>query len=249
MKTILFFLAILSFSAIQAQHAQDSTKTKKKGFVETVKDIPDMLIAQPDQGPDSMANKLRNDNLYINVNPIWKDKGTNIGNDLKLQKVNEEPLAETFPLADKKLVNGFVLTLLTQKKTADEKKQAAIAQVKTHLMALYKEAGKSHTAAEVTAQVNSMISGPETFTTTEGKQGELYIIQDIQVEQSNLILLFITPGTRPGTTCTVQYTYYHYNYETDYPNDVMEMRLFQFEEDKTAYIDFTKGMLKTLQVK
>src|ERR1019366_5640713 len=176
MKSLVLLLTLFSFSAIQAQHAQqDSTKTKKKGFVETVKEIPDMLIATPDK-VDTMANKLRNDNLYINVNPLWKDKGTNIGNDLKLTKINEDPLSETFPLADKKLVNGMNLTLLTQKKSADEKKQAIINQVRTHLLALYKEAGKTSTPTEINTQVNSMVTGPEAFTTKEGKTGELYLI-------------------------------------------------------------------------
>ena len=248
MKLIVLVLVLFSFSTIQAQHAQtDSTKAKKKSFTETVKEIPDMLIASPDK-VDTMANKLRNDNLYINVNPIWKDKGTNIGNDLKLVKVNEDPLSETFPMSDKKLVNGMNLTLLTQKKSAEEKKQAMTNQVRTHLLALYKEAGKSSTPTETNTQVSSMITGPEAFTTKEGKTGELYLINDISVEQSNFIIYLIMPGTKPGTTSTVQFNYYHYNYETDYPADIMDMRVFTFAEDQKAYIDFTKSLLNTLQI-
>ncbi|MDB5284658.1 MAG: hypothetical protein JWO06_3733 [Bacteroidota bacterium] len=245
MKIAMILFALISFSAL---HAQDSTKVKKKSFTDKVKEIPDMLIAQPDKGVDTMANKLRNDNLYITINPVWKDKGTNIGNDLKLQKINEEPLNETFPLSDKKILNGMVLTMLTQKKTAQDKKDALANQVRTHLLAIYKESGKASTPTETNTQVNSMISGPEAFTTAEGKTGELYFVNDIQTEQSNFLIVLILPGTKPGTTCTVQFNYYHYNYETNYPDDILELKAFGFSDDQKEYVEFTKKMLKSLQV-
>ena len=205
-----------------------------------------MLIAQPDNGPDTNANKLINDNLVLTVNPVWKDKGTQIGNDLKVPKSNEDPVAGTLPLPDRKPASGFNITLVTQKKTPDEKKQALISQVRSHLQAIDKQSGKSHSAQEMTDLVNSLVSGPEPFTTDQGKQGEVYVVNDITADQSNLIVALIIPGIKPGTTSYVQFNYYHYNYEI--ADDLMEMRVLGFADDQKEFVDFTKKIFKTLKM-
>jgi hypothetical protein len=233
------------FASLFAQ-AQDSTKTKKKSVIDKIKEVPEMLIAQPDQ-TDTLANQLRNNDLYLIVNPIWKQQGTQIGNDLKVPKINEDPLSETFPLSDKKIANGLNITMVTQKKLPEEKKQGVIAQVKTHLIALYKEAGKTQSGDEITTQVNSMISAPEAFTTNDGKTGELYLVNDFASQQSNFMIVFIAPGNKPGTSNFIQFNYYKYSYDA-IPDDLNELKVFGFPDDQKEYVDFTKKVLKTLKV-
>lgn len=247
---LLLFIA-LSTQTLLAQKDNKDKETKedkKKKVTETINKLPDMIIANPDNGPDTMANKLRNDNLYLTVNPMWKEKGTQIGNDLKVLKINEDPLAETFPVPDKKIASGLTITMLNQKKTIEEKKAALATQVKTHLQGIYKESGKSQSADQLAATVKSMVGEPQPFTTDEGKQGELYLSNDISTEQSNFLITLIVAGNKPGFTETIQFNYYHYNYETSYPDDLLELRVFAFPDDQAAYVDFTKKVLKTLKI-
>ena len=155
-------------------HAQDTTGTKKKGkFGETVKQLPDMLIEGKDNSKDSSMYFLKNDNLSIRVQPKWQELGLQTGNDLKLDKINDDPLDGTFPLPDKKLANGLVITMTTVKKPVDEKKKAVMAQVKTDLTKMLKDAGRSLGNEEMDQTVNSMNVGLEPFKTDEGKEGQL----------------------------------------------------------------------------
>ena len=104
--------------------AQDKEKKEKKTAKEVLNELPDMLIAQPDAGPDTNANKLINDNMYIVVNPLWRDKGLHTLLEFKLQKTDFEPLLSTFPLPEKKIAQGLVIVMGTVKKPAAEKIEA-----------------------------------------------------------------------------------------------------------------------------
>ena len=56
---ILFFALIFSVSFLAAQKKEDVKQ--KKTAKEVLQDLPDMLIAQPDAGPDSNASSVRTD--------------------------------------------------------------------------------------------------------------------------------------------------------------------------------------------
>ena len=248
MKSSFLLIALLLSSSIfvQAQKKEDPKPKKTAG--EILNEIPDMLLAQPEAPVDTNANKLINDNLFLTLHPLWKEKGLQTIIDYKLLKTETEPLASTMPLADKKLVNGLSINMNTAKRSPEDKKQQVLAEVKKHLMAYYKEAEKTIDQKELTDLVNSMVISSEPFTTDQGKQGTLFYINDVESKKSNFTVLFTVPGNVAYTTSFVQINYFHYNYDTTYPDDVLEWRLFAYEEDRQAYIDFTKKMLKTFRI-
>ncbi|MES2619418.1 MAG: hypothetical protein V4615_01090 [Bacteroidota bacterium] len=248
MKKNICLLTIIFFS-ISFLQAQEKEKKEKKSVKEVINELPDMLIAQPDAGPDTNANKLINDNMSIVIPPLWREKGLHTLLEFKVPKTNVEPLLSTFPLPDKKIAQGLVVYMSTIKKPAAEKKQSVLAQIKNHITAYYKEAGLSISAQELTDKTNEMIISTEAFTTGEGKQGELYVLHDIQTNQSNLVVLLLIAGVVPNTTNYVQFNYTRYTYETNLPEDLMELKMFVYPDEQDAYVGFTKGILKTLRIK
>ena len=245
-----FFIALIlllsSTTFLQAQKKEEPKQKKTAG--EILRELPDMLLAQPETAPDTNANKLMNDNLSLVLNPLWKEKGLQTIIDYKLLKTEVEPLASTLPLPDKKLVNGLSINMNTIKKSVEEKRQQVLTQVKTHLTAVYKEAEKEITPKELAEKANAMVVSSEAFTTDQGKQGTLVLINDVESKQSNFTFLLLVPGANAGTTVFVQINYFHYNYETTFNEDPLEWRTFVFEDDQKAFVDFTKKMLKTFRV-
>jgi len=245
------FLVITLLSGSVLLHAQDSTKIKKpkKSLGEKIEALPDMLISTPTNPTDSALSILKNENLTLIINPQWNEKGTQTNNDLKITKLNEDPLKGTFPLPEKDISNSLTITMTTIKKSADDKKNAVFAAAKTHLAAYYKEAGKAISGDELGANSKYFISGPEVFTTAEGKQGELYYVNDIAPQQTTFEVLFLTPGAKPGSTVFVQFNYIKYTYESVVPDDYTELRYFVYPEDQKTYENFTKKYLTTLKIK
>ena len=229
--------------------AQAEKQTKGEKFKEAIKNLPEDLIKQPEAVADTNANKIINDNLSIEVPLLWKENGTLSIIDYKLLKCDVEPLKSTFPLPDKKLVQGLTINLNTIKKTPADKKQMVLADIQKHIAAFNKEAGRAATKEELAAQTTAMIVSKETFTTAQGKTGDLYFIHDIQTLQSGFTALLLIPGASPNTVTFVYFNYFHYVYETTYPEDMLEWRTFIYPEDQQTYIDFTKKILKTLVIK
>ncbi len=231
-------------------YAQDSTQTRKpkKSLSEKIEALPDMLIYSPTNPSDSVLSLLKNDNLVLTINPQWTEKGTQTNNDIKIPKINEEPLKETFPLPDKDIANGLTITLATYKKPVDDRKNAVLNMAKAHLAAYYKEAGKAISADELAANAQSFVTGPEPFTTKDGKQGELYFINDIAPQQTSFLAVLLMPGVKPNTTSLVQFNYFKYTYESVVPDDYTELRFFVYPDDQKTYENFTKGYLKSLKI-
>ncbi len=248
MKKIILLSVILVVS-LSFVNAQTNKQTKGEKIKEAIKNLPEDLIRQPEAAVDTNANKIVNDNLSIEVPPLWKEKGTLTIIDYKLLKCDADPLNATFPLADKKLVQGLTINLNTIKKSPADKKQIVLADIQKHIAAFYKEAGKTATKEELAAQTNAMIVSNEPFTTNQGKTGELYFMHDIQTLQAGFTALLLIPGTAPNSVTFVYFNYYHYVYETTYPEDILEWRTFLYPEDQQTYIDFTKKILKTLVIK
>jgi hypothetical protein len=248
MKSILFCITLLLFCSTVLQAQKKDEPKPKKTAGEILKELPDMLIAQPETAPDTNANKLMNDNLSMVLHPLWKEKGLQTIIEYKLLKTEVEPLASTLPFPSKKLVNGLSINMNTVKKTPEEKKQQVLGQVKTHLAAVYKEAEKTIDQKSLAEKVNSMVVSSEPLTTDQGKQGTIYYINDVETRQSNFTVLFTMPGNTPNATAFVQINYFHYNYETTFNEDPLEWRVFVFEEDQQEFINFTKKMLKTFRI-
>lgn len=247
--TLTAFVLFVCLQAIAQEKDKDKGKqTKGEKIMETIKSLPEDLLAQPDAVADTNANKIMNDNLSVVVNPIWREKGTTSFIEFKLLKADVDPVRETFPLPDKKLVQGLTVNLNTIKKTAEEKKQMVLAQVQSHLAAYYKEQGTTLGKDEMAEKVKAMIAGEEDFTTA-GRSGKLYYIHDIQSQQSGFIVLLLLPGADAKSVTFVLFNYFHYAYETTLPEDPLELRMFTYAEDQQTYIDFTKGILKTLVIK
>ena len=243
--TLLIFISFLSLS----NYAQEKEKPKdKKSIKEVLKEIPDMLIAAPDAAVDTNANRLINDNIALDINPLWKEKGLQTIIEYKLQKTDAEPLQATMPVPDKKIVQVITINSGTSKKPLAEKKQAVLAQIKNHVAAFYKEAGVSITATELNEKTNAMLIGTETFTTAQGKTGELYYLNDIDPKQSALTILYLVPTADGTKTNFAQFSYIRYNYETTYPEDILEWKTFVYADEQKAYIDFTKKILKTMRI-
>lgn len=244
-KVILTLLLLPALLGLQAQ--KDSKPTKGEKILETIKNLPDELLKQPETAPDTNANKLISDNLSFEVPLLWREKGTMSIIEYKLQKCDVDPLKETFPLPDKKLVQMVTMNMGTIKKTPDEKKQMILAEIQKHLIAYYKEAGQTISKQEIIDQANTMVISNEPFTTNQGKTGELFFIHDIQTQQAGFSTLLLLPDGSSKTTF-VQLTYWHYVYETTFPEDILEWRTFVYPDDQQIYIDFTKKMLKTLVI-
>lgn len=241
MKNLLFLLlAITVFTA---------TAQEKKTLKEKAEDLGNKLLAQPDPGVDTTVDKIMTDNLYITVDPVWRQKGSMMFNDYKLNKTNEEPLVNTFPFPEKKIFQSVNINLINQKKPVSDKRNATLALIKTHLAAYYKESGQSISAKELDALVQSMIVSSEQFTTAQGKTGELLILNDIQTQKSEYIILLLVPGADANSTTYVQFTYTRYVYETEFPEDIKEWRAFIYEDEEAEYVNFTKKILKTLVIK
>lgn len=251
-KTILITaLAVLANLLVQGQTNTKGTDKQTKGekVMEAIKNLPEDLLAQPETAPDTNANKIMNDNLSVVVNPLWREKGTTSFIEYKLQKCDVDPVKSTFPLGDKKLVQELTVNLNTIKKTAEEKKQMVLAQVQNHLTAYYKEQGTALSKTELADKAKTMIAGSEAFTTDQGRKGEVYYIHDIQSQVTGFIVLLLLPSADGKAVTFVQFNYSHYVYETTLPEDIMELRMFTYPEDQQEYINFTKGILKTLVVK
>lgn len=249
MKHKILLAAALMGMSFYTQAQNDKKQTKGEKVMETIKNLPDDLIAAPDAEVDTNANKLVNDNLSFVVPPLWKEKGTYTILEYKLQKCDVEPLVSTFPLPDRKPVQMLTMTMNTVKKSAADKKAAVLADIQKHLLAYYKEQGKVLTKDELSAQTNAMVISNEPFTTTQGKTGELFFMHDIQPLQNGFIALLLIPGANAGTTTFVQLTYSHYVYETSLPEDPLELRTFTYADDQQVYVDFTKNMFKSLVIK
>ncbi len=243
-KYAFILLLLMSFVWASAQN-----KGQKKSAKEVLQELPDMLIAQPDKGPDTLADKLINFNMQLTVPPIWKEQGALIFSDFKLQKADKEPLSESFPLSEKKIAQGLQITMNTIKKSTTEKKEMVMKEVKNHLAGIYKDNGEPLSSKEVEEKASRLISSPENFTTDAGKTGELYYINDLQTQQSNFVMLLLIPG-EDGKSCHfVFFEYYRYNYETTLPEDILEWKMFVYPDEQQAYVDFTKKILKTLVIK
>jgi hypothetical protein len=249
MKKLLLLTAVLLTATFYGHAQTDKKQTKTQKAIETIKALPEDLLAQPDAAIDTDANKLVNDNLSFVVPPLWKEKGVLSIIEFKLQKCDVDPLVETFPLPERKPVQMLTMTMNTVKKTAADKKAAVLADVQKHLTAYFKEQGKAITKDELTAQTNAMVISTEAFTTSQGKTGELVFIHDVQPLQNGLIALLLIPGATPGSVTFVQLTYSHYVYETSLPEDPLELRTFTYAEDQQVYVDFTKNMFKTFVIK
>jgi hypothetical protein len=250
MMKIAFLVVSLLLAGTFAAQAQDSTKVKKPktSLADKIEKLPDMFIPEVHNPTDSALSILKNENLILIINPEWNEKGTQTNNDLKITKLNEDPLKETFPLPEKEIANVLVITMTTIKKSAEDKKNSLLTAAKQHLAAYYKEAGKAISADELTTNAKYFTSGPEAFTTAQGKQGELNYINDIAPQQSTYIVLFTTPGAKPGTTVFVQFSYIKYTYESVVPDDFTELRQFVYPDDQKTYQDFTKRFIKTLKI-
>lgn len=247
MKRALFSILFLSVIA-QANAQKENKPSKGEKILETIKSLPEELLKQPEAAPDTNANKLISDNLSFEVPLLWREKGTMSIIEYKLQKCDVDPLKETFPLPENKLVQMLTMNMSTIKKTPAEKKQMVLAEIQKHLTVLYKDAGESITKQEIAAKANAMVISSEPFTTNQGKTGEIFFIHDIQTQQAGFCTLLLIP-TEGGTKTTfVQLTYWHYVYETTFPEDILEWRTFVYPDDQQTYIDFTKKMLKTLVI-
>lgn len=243
-NTVLLALFLLGSVSLMAQN-----KAPKKSAKEVLEELPDMLIAQPDKGPDTLADKLVNFNLQLTIPPLWKEKGALIFSDFKVLKADKEPLDKTLPVADKKIAQGIQITMNTVKKTTTEKKEEILKQLKATVAKLYKDNGETLAAAALDEKVKSLVSGPESFTTTQGKTGELYYINDIQGQETALVMLLLIPGADGKSSHFVYFKYFRYNYETTFPDDILEWRMFVYPDEQEAYVNFTKNILKTLVVR
>jgi hypothetical protein len=243
---LVFGILISATTVVNAQ--KDTTKAPKKSLSEKIEALPDVLIPFGTNPTDSAMSILKNENLTLIVNPTWNEKGTQTNNDLKVLKCTEDPVVGTFPLPEKTLLNNLIITMTTKKMSPEDKKNAILGAAKTHLAAYYKEAGKAITADELATNAKSFTSDPETFKTTEGKEGQLYFLNDIAPQQTSYIGLFVTPGAKPGTTVFVQFTFTRFTYESIVPDDYTELKFFVYPDDQKLYEAFIKKYLKTLKI-
>ena len=241
----LVFNVLSSYSQNKKEPPKD-----KKNLLDKVSELPDILISQKEV-TDTNAHRFVQDVLSVEVPPLWKEKGTMLLNDLKLNKTDKEPLNATLPLPEKKIINSVTLTLNTIKKTPTERKAMAVEQVKAHLAACDKAWGTSRSGSEVDELLNTMVTGPESFTTRQGRSGDLYLIHDIQPQQSSLILLLLVQGPQPNIVhfAQIQFQRFIYIYETTPPDEVMEWRAFVYPDEQETYVDFGKKILQTLVIR
>lgn len=242
-RNTLLLTALLSISLCSMAQSDKDKKSAK----EVLQELPDMLIAQPDAGPDTNANKLISANISVVINPMWREKGVLNFVDFKLPKTDKEPLSTTFPQPVR--IQNLSVTMSTIKKTPEEKFALVQNSVKAHLAAYYKSNFGALKNEELTEKLNAMTSGPEKFTCDNGLTGDLYTMQDVEDNQSNYIILLVLPSAKAGSTDFVQFTYTRYIYETDFPEDIMELKAFEYPDEQTEYLNFTKRILKTLVIK
>lgn len=247
LRLVFIAIFIVNIQSAYSQNKKDPPKDKKN-LLDKVSELPDILISQKEVS-DTNAHRFVQDILSIEVPPVWKEKGTMLLNDLKLNKTDKEPLNGTLPLPEKKIVNSLILTLNTIKKTPAERKAMAIAQVKAHIATCDKAWGTSRSISETEELLNTMIIGPETFTTRQGRSGDLYLIHDIQPQQSSLILLLLVQGPQPNSVHFAQIQFQRFIYETTPPDEVMEWRTFIYPDEQQTYIDFGKKMFQTLLIR
>ena len=241
-------LLLTSLSALHVSAQKNDTKKEKKTVKEVINELPEMLIAQPDAGVDTNANKLINDNVAMAIPLLWKEKGLQTIIEFKLQKTNTEPLQATMPLPDKQLAQAVVINSGTIKKMPAEKKQAVLTQIRNHLVSFYKEAGTTVSTQELNEKLLAMQISSEPFTTNSGIKGDLLLFHDVSNEQSALNILFLAPATDHSKTFFAQVNYIRYNYETTFPEDPLEWKMFVYEDEQKSYVDFTKNIIKTLQI-
>lgn len=242
--------ALIAVTLTLTVSAQSSGGGKdKKSVKETLEQLPEMLIAQPDAGPDSNANRLRNDNLSILIDPLWYDKGLQTLLEFKLTKTDYEPLSNTFPVPEKKIVQSLIINMGTPKKSAADKKTDVLNVVKKHLTAFYKESGVALSAEELANKLSAAEVGTDKLKTDEGKDAELVFINDIETKQSNFIILMTVPAANGTSTHFIQFSYTRFNYDTTLPEDISEWRTFVYPAEQQSYVDFTKNILKTLRIR
>jgi hypothetical protein len=225
--------------------AQEKTKKTVK---ETLSEIPDMLIAQPDAAVDTNANKLMNDKMYIIIPPVWREVGTLSIIDFKLPKTDQDPVKATLPLPEKSIVKSMSINIGSWKKTAEEKRQQVLATQKSHLLALLKQNGRSMSVTELTEQLNNMQLPSEELTLNSGKKATLHYFQDFEAKQTSFIVLMLLPDAEKGLTYFTQFNYIKYNYETELPEDLMDLKVFVYPDEQQLFIDFTKERLKTFNL-
>lgn len=247
MKRKLLLSAVL-IQCIGCIYAQKGTDNKDKTFKEKVEQFGQDLIAQPEK-TDTNANKLINDNMSLEVPPLWREKGTYTIVQFNLPKTDFSPLKETLPNPDKKVVQSIVVNMTGTKKSAADKKAELTSTIKKHLATYFKDGAITKTAQEISDIANTMFVGSEEFTTQQGKSGELVYYQDVDSKQSAFIVLMLLPDAAKGVTYSVQFNYIRYNYETNYPEDPLEWRTFLYQDEQQSYVDFTKNILKTFKVK
>jgi len=239
MKFVITVIALLIFTEAFSQ--EKSKKTVK----ETLSELPDMLIAQPDAAVDTNANKLLNDKMYIIIPPVWREVGTLSIFDFKLPKTDQDPIKATLPLPDKAIVKSMSINIGSWKKTAEEKRQQILATQKSHLLALLKQGGRTLSSTELTEQLNNMQLPSEELTLNSGKKATLHFFQDFEAKQTSFIVLMLLPDAEKGVTYFTQFNYIKYNYETELPEDLMDLKVFVYPDEQQIFIDFTKERLKT----
>ncbi|MCS6935015.1 MAG: hypothetical protein NZM35_07680 [Chitinophagales bacterium] len=221
---------------------------QKKTLKEKLEELPEALIAQPETGPDTNANKIISDRLSITVNPVWKKEGTLYFTDFKLPKADKEPVVSTLPLPEQKPVNQVIITLTSMKKSPAERKEQLIADLKKRLSAYYKQAGFAISTSELAAKVAEMVSAEENFTTLQGVTGSLFVYHDIQPVQSEYAVTLMLPDSNKSGIHFTQIRFVRFNYETQLPEDPMELRTFPYPDVQNAYLEFAKQMLKTIYI-
>jgi len=244
---ILTVTTLLLATFVTSTFAQSGKE--KKSVKDIVEQLPEMLIGQGTTAPDSNANRLRNDNLSILLPELWYEKGLQTIIEFKLTKTDYEPLSNTFPVPDKKIAQAVTINMGTTKKTSADKRAEVVAGIKKHMLAYYKEAGVSVSADELNNQLKSAEIGTDKLQTEEGTAAELYFYNDIESKQSSLIVLMIVPAANGTSNHFIQVAYTRYNYDTTLPEDINEWKTFVYESEQQAYIDFTKGILKTLRIR
>ena len=101
-----FFYTLVLFSFAQ-------NKEPKKNAKETLEQLPDMLLAQPDKVPDTLADKFVNFNLQLTIPTVWKEKGAQIFSDFKVTEADKDPVRLTLPVPEKKIAQSITVTMNT----------------------------------------------------------------------------------------------------------------------------------------
>jgi hypothetical protein len=81
-----------------------------------------------------------------------------------------------------------------------------------------------------------------------GKKATLHYFQDFEAKQTSFIVLMLLPDAEKGLTYSTQFNYIKYNYETELPEDLMDLKVFVYPDEQQLFIDFTKERLKTFNL-